>query len=359
MQVEKDADFYRRYSLPDLTGRHRIINHFLYVTSRCNLRCPVCYEGQREVAEPTLESLMSAIAGLHGARVLLCGAEPTCRDDLPELIRAINRENGAILMTNGLRLADRNYARSLLDAGLDHVIFSMNGLDDEVYRRLNGTSLLDVKLKALDNMEELGMYVFLSATITRGVNENQIKPLLDLEKERKCVLQVRLRSMAEVGDHLEAGQFCMSEFLKLVCREGGIDYGRWLRQQDFFDHLGRALGVDHVRPRLCAMRADLDRNFVPLASERSWEEWNEMALKKPRLVAKLVTTWGPAFLVRHAMSLRKRYRYALHPGIRRVALRVWPTLDTMDLQLNRRCTSLYYRDGKVEPFCLCNTLENA
>lgn len=357
--VEEDAAFYRRYSLPELCGRHRIINHFLYVTSRCNLHCPVCYEAGRDVPEPALDALVTAVSGLRRARILLCGAEPTCRDDLPELVRAITRTgNGAILMSNGVRLADRAYARSLFDAGLDHVILAMNGLSDDVYRRLNGAPLLDVKLRALDNLEALGMYVFLSATITRGVNEDQIGPLLNLERDRPCVLQVRLRSMAPIGDHLAGGQFCMSEFVRLVCREAGIDRDRWLRQQDFFEHIGRTLGVDHVRPRLCAMRADLDERLVPLASDRTWEEWERLPLRRARLVARLVRSWGPPYLVRHAMSLRRRYRYARHPGIRRVALRVWPTLDTLDLELNRRCTSLYCRDGKAEPFCQCNILEN-
>ncbi|MBW1846532.1 MAG: hypothetical protein JRJ27_05160, partial [Deltaproteobacteria bacterium] len=50
--VESDADFYKRFGHVDRAGKYRILNHFFYVTSQCNLKCPVCFEGMREVEEP-------------------------------------------------------------------------------------------------------------------------------------------------------------------------------------------------------------------------------------------------------------------------------------------------------------------
>ena len=356
--VERDAGFYRRFAHADLAGKHRILNHFFYVTSRCNLKCPVCYEGKREVEEPSLEMLCAQLPKISGARVALCGAEPTCREDLPDLIRAVNKRHVALLMTNGLKLADMKYLHSLREAGLTYVIFSMNGMNDDVFRRTNGQALLDIKLKALGNLEQLGMSVLLSATITRGANEDQIRPLLELEKRRKCILQVRFRSMTEMGCYVEGGQFCTSEFVKLICQQGGIDYDLWLKQQDFYDHLGRTIGIDHIRPRLCAMRADLDKDLVPFAAERDWRAWDEALIKKPRLVAKMLNTYGLHYAYHYVRGLLDRYSYTPHPNFRRIAVRVWPTLDTMDLNLNRRCSSVYHRDGEVHPFCLSNALRS-
>ena len=123
--VERDAAFYKRFASAELTGKHRIMNHFFYVTSRCNLKCPVCFEGMRDIEEPSLDVLKAELEKLRGTRVALCGAEPTCRGDLPELIRAVNRRNTAVLMTNGIRLADMKYLRSLRDAGLCYVILEV------------------------------------------------------------------------------------------------------------------------------------------------------------------------------------------------------------------------------------------
>jgi hypothetical protein len=303
-----------------------------------------------------LAALQAELAKLKATRVFLCGAEPTCRGDLPEIIRAAVRRNSTYLMTNGIRLADMDYLRRLRETGLQGVILAFNGLNDDVYRRTNGEALLDVKLKALDNLEQLGMRTFLSTTLTRGVNEDQIRPLLEFSDTKSCVLQVRFRSMAEVGSYLDVGEFCMSDLLRLVCRETGMDCDLWLRQQDFLDHVGRAFGVERIRPKLCAMKGDIDEDFVPLAAERDWRAWDAAVLKQPRLIANLLRAWGPTYALRYVLGRAGRPTYAKHPGLRRLSLRVWPNLNTMDLCLNRRCTSLYHRDGRVFPFCLCNIL---
>ena len=359
--VEPDADFYKRFAYTEPVGKRRILNHYFYTTSRCNLKCPVCYEGMRDVEEPSLETLCAQLPKRRGARVGLCGAEPTCRDDLPELIRAVSKRHAVMLMTNGLKLADMKYVRSLKEAGLNYVIFSMNGLNDDVFRRINGQALLDIKLKAMDNLEQLGISSILSATITRGLNEDQIGPLLELEKQKKCILQVRFRSMVEVGRHIEGGQYYMSELIKLICQEAGIDYDLWLKHQDFYDHLGRTLGLNHIRPRLCAMRADMDLDLVPFESDRNWQEWNEALFKKPRLIAKLLHNYGIQYAFRAVVGLldSRKYTYNHHSNFRRIGVRVWPNLDTIDLNFDqKRCTAVYRRDGKVQPFCLANILNN-
>jgi uncharacterized Fe-S cluster-containing radical SAM superfamily protein len=358
--AEPDAGFYRRYADPVMSGKHVIMNHFFYVTSRCNLSCPVCFEGKRDIEEPSLDDLKRELRTLRRTRILLCGAEPTCREDLPDLIRAINKRNTAVLMTNGVRLADPDYAHRIREAGLRYVTLAVNGLDDEVYLRTNGQALLDVKLKALENLGREDVTTYLSTTITRGVNKDQIGPLIALAKRTRNVVQVRFRGMSEVGRYIEGGQFFMSELTKIVCRNGGFDYDLWLRQQDFLDRLGRALKNDHIRPRLCAMRAEVDADGVPLASDRDWREWESAALEKPRLVAELIRVWGIGYTLRFiADSIRGGYRYTRHPGFLRVSIRVWPNLDTMDLDLDRRCTSLYLRNGEREPFCLSQCLRDS
>jgi len=149
----------------------------------------------------------------------------------------------------------------------------------------------------------------------------------------------------------------MSELTKIVCRNGGIDYGLWLKQQDFLDRLGRAIRNDHIRPRLCAMRAEVDEDMVPLASGRDWQELERSAMERPRLVAELIRVWGIGYTLRFlADSIRGGYRYTRHPSFLRISIRVWPNLDNMDLVLNRRCTSLYLKRGERLPFCLSHCL---
>jgi len=56
--------------------------------------------------------------------VTFTGGEPTLRDDLPALIGRAE-QNGQVsgLLTDGLRLADKQYLDLLLQTGLDHILF--------------------------------------------------------------------------------------------------------------------------------------------------------------------------------------------------------------------------------------------
>jgi len=151
----------------------------------------------------------------------------------------------------------------------------------------------------------------------------------------------------------------MSEIVKVICQQGGIDYDLWLKQQDFLDHLGRTVGIDYIRPRLCAMRAEMDNELVPLAAGRDCRAWDEEVMKKPRVIAELVRKWGPIYAFKFVLdTIRGGYRYTRHPNFRRISVRVWPNLNTIDFSLNRRCTSVYVRDGEVLPFCMSNCLRS-
>ncbi len=58
--------------------------------------------------------------------ITFTGGEATLRDDLPELI-AQAEKNGQVcgLLTDGLKSADKKYLDSLLQAGLDHILFML------------------------------------------------------------------------------------------------------------------------------------------------------------------------------------------------------------------------------------------
>ena len=58
--------------------------------------------------------------------ITFTGGEATLRDDLPELI-AYAEQNGQVcgLLTDGLKLADKEYFELLLQTGLDHILFML------------------------------------------------------------------------------------------------------------------------------------------------------------------------------------------------------------------------------------------
>lgn len=165
----------------------------LELTSRCNLRCPVCFAGagEGEARDLSLEEIAEQYDYLmaHGGpfNIQLSGGEPTVRDDLPEII-GMGRERGFDffqLNTNGLRLAEEaDYAQKLRAAGLDTVFLQFDGLRDEVYLRLRGRPLLDTKLRALENCAAAGLGTVLVPVIAAGLNEDQVGDILRFALKR-------------------------------------------------------------------------------------------------------------------------------------------------------------------------------
>jgi len=103
----------------------------LDVTRRCNVRCPGCYVAPDKSADTPIAELLSIAHSATSPLLGLMGAEPTMREDLPELIRELKKETRKpiLLHTNGIRLAEPGYAERLVEAGLDKFCLSLHTPD--------------------------------------------------------------------------------------------------------------------------------------------------------------------------------------------------------------------------------------
>jgi hypothetical protein len=139
------------------------------------------------------------------------------------------------MTTNGIRLADRQYVRKLKEAGLGWIVFSFNGYSDTVYRETNNRNLLDIKLKALENIKNEGIPTAISPTLVRGLNEKDVKPIIEYALDNFFPFhEVRIRGAARVGIHDEINPLCASEMLDVVAKAIGLD------KQFFLDDLANA-----------------------------------------------------------------------------------------------------------------------
>ena len=162
------------------------------VTDRCNFRCPYCMP--REIFGPGYEFLPRAdilsfeeIARLAGVfrrlglrKLRLTGGEPTVRAELPSLVamlRAAAPEADIALTTNGSRLA--SLARPLAEAGLDRITVSLDSIDPEVCRRMNGVDFPHERvLEGIDAAAAAGLApIKINAVVRRGVNDAGIADL--------------------------------------------------------------------------------------------------------------------------------------------------------------------------------------
>lgn len=197
----------------------------LALTYRCNNDCAHCYNARPrdypELSTADWKSIIDRLWQCGIPHLVFTGGEPTLRQDLPELIRyAQSTGMVAGLNTNGRRLSDPNYIQELVEAGLDHVQITLESHDPPVHDAMVGKhgawqqtvagirNALDSPLYVMTNttmlqhnsplmeqtlvfVADLGVptiglnaliYAGNGATCGAGLDEAQLKPLLDLAR---------------------------------------------------------------------------------------------------------------------------------------------------------------------------------
>lgn len=214
------------------------------VTSRCNLKCPVCFAktGENSSADdPDPKAIHDKFRTLIKAGgpypVQLSGGEPTVRDDLHELVSlgsALGFKH-IQLNTNGIRLAeDFNYLQRLKDAGLSVVFLQFDAMDDKIYRAIRGRELLSLKLAAIDNCARAKMGVILVPTLVPGVNEHQLGDIIRFAKQRVPVVKgVHFQPITFIGRYPEMGAFANRITLPEIIKEIEIQTGGEIREENF------------------------------------------------------------------------------------------------------------------------------
>ena len=178
------------------------------VTDRCNFRCPYCmpqevfgrdyrFLPRDEILRfEEIARLASVFVELGVQKLRVTGGEPTVRRGLPDLIAmlaSLRTSDGEpldlALTTNGSAL--RALARPLADAGLRRVTVSLDSLDDETFRRMNGVDFPVAKvLDGIDAAVEAGLGpVKINVVLKRGENDDAILDLASWARENGHILR--------------------------------------------------------------------------------------------------------------------------------------------------------------------------
>jgi molybdenum cofactor biosynthesis enzyme MoaA len=196
------------------------------VTHRCNMTCANCYVPNRSIPDLDARWLSSILARLPAGRfVRLVGGEPTLRNDLPELIRDIRAKgHHPVIVSNGLKLADRAYLRSLKEAGLRIGYISMNGgFDDDLYDTIDEMRCAERKQRAFANLRAERVYTSVGMILVRGVNEHAVAPLLAASMQAHNVREFHLRSVGAMGRHMPTRPLSLHELRAVFASAAGID----------------------------------------------------------------------------------------------------------------------------------------
>ena len=159
------------------------------VTDRCNFRCPYCmpaeiygeaYEFLPRADILTFEELTRLVgifAELGVTKLRITGGEPLLRNDLPQLTGMLAVTNGIedlTLTTNGYLLSQ--FAQPLKDAGLKRITISLDSLDEEVFKAMNGRGFTTQRvLEGIQTAEDVGLSpIKINCVVQKGVNDHTI-----------------------------------------------------------------------------------------------------------------------------------------------------------------------------------------
>ncbi len=162
------------------------------VTDRCNFRCPYCMPAEvfgesyqflpREeiLSFEEIHRLARISVDLGVNKIRITGGEPLLRTQLPVLIGMLAGIPGLddlTLTTNGYLLPQQ--AQRLKDAGLKRITVSLDSLDQEVFKVMNGRGLgVDRVLQGIEAAVAAGLSpIKINAVVQKGVNDHTVVDL--------------------------------------------------------------------------------------------------------------------------------------------------------------------------------------
>ncbi len=188
------------------------------VTDRCDFRCVYCmaenmtFLPKRDLL--TLEELdrVCSVFVERGVRKLrITGGEPLVRRDIMTLFRSLSRHlaSGALeeltVTTNGSQLA--RHAAELADCGVRRINVSMDTLNPDTFRRITRWGDLDKVMAGIDAAQAAGLKVKINAVALKGVNEDEIVPMMEWAHGRGMDLTlIEVMPLGEIETH-RADQF--------------------------------------------------------------------------------------------------------------------------------------------------------
>jgi GTP 3',8-cyclase len=205
----------------------RIIDYLrISITDRCNERCLYCmpegYKGwERSTDHLSAHEIIRIVrvaAGLGFRKFRLTGGEPLVRGDILEIVRGMKMISGVEtigLSTNAIKLAA--LATSLRAAGIKTVNISLDALDPHIYRRITGGDVAAV-LAGIRAAVEAGFeQVKLNCVLMRGVNEQEIWPLVLFAAEHQLPLRfIELMPLTRTDVLTEKNFFPIGEAMRLL-----------------------------------------------------------------------------------------------------------------------------------------------
>ncbi len=352
------------------------------ITSRCDLRCPVCLKPEDGEFGMSAAEFRQALARLveyekEVPLINLSGGEPTLHPEFPEFL-AICREQGVMqvsVSTNGLRLHQDAGLRALFRETGTVASLQFDGFSPETWTTLRGRELSGLKRELIAMLEEEGVRYSLTATIAKGVNDGEVAAIADFffaSKALSLMFQPMAITGAARGNFGEAQRMAIDDVVRelaasrhikagdfnpLPCSHPGcfaLSYYFQVSEDRFYslkEFLGREAFLDVIANRTLP---GLDREGHEAIRERIYSFWSaaDSVADNRQVLARIKA------ILRELEGKRFSAKAAFDVGstvLRSVFIHGFMDAGTFDLTRIMKCCNHYLQpDGRLLPMCAHN-----
>ena len=199
----------------------------LSLLDHCNFNCSYCTMGGDDIApkpQQEVDFFIQRVAKLHQYLKLdsirLTGGEPLLYHQLASLIHQLKELEipEITLTTNGFLLAKK--ASKLKDAGLDSLNISLDAVNELTFQKISKRKKVQEVLNGIETAIKAGLKVKLNAVIMKGINEQEILPLLQYAFNLNIPIRfLELMAMGHLHEQTTAQIFTKNEILSTIAQE--------------------------------------------------------------------------------------------------------------------------------------------
>ena len=132
------------------------------------------------------------------------------------------------LTTNGLLL--KKHGQKLYDAGLRRINVSLDAIDDQVFQAINNRNIkASTILEQIDYAVSIGFHVKVNVVIQKGVNDDQIIPMIDYFKDKD--IEIRFIEFMDVGN------------------DNGWDFSKVVTKDEMLSMVEQHFDIEPVEPK--------------------------------------------------------------------------------------------------------------
>ncbi len=165
LEIEREEPFSYKYTAP--------LRMDAALTFRCQNDCIHCYAGgpkeTTELSTVQWKQVLDKLSEIGVFIVTFTGGEPTLREDLPELLLYAQRKGIVTgLITNGRKLKDAAYVKTLEDFGLDFVQITLESDKPEIHDEMTAkVGSWDETVAGIKNAAKSLIYVSTNTTLSK------------------------------------------------------------------------------------------------------------------------------------------------------------------------------------------------